>query len=50
LLLLGRDYQEAADYYIMCVQILDAQPAALHMTADNQQPRHYTPYAVITQV
>ena len=24
--------------------------AALHLTADHQQPRHYTPYAVITQV
>jgi len=25
------------------------KPAALHLTADNQQPRHYTPHAVITQ-
>jgi len=25
-------------------------PAALHLTADHQQPRHYTPYAVIKQV
>jgi hypothetical protein len=24
--------------------------AALHLTADHQQPRHYTPYAAITQV
>ena len=23
---------------------------ALHLTADHQQPRHYTPYAAITQV
>jgi len=30
--------------------IPDAYPAALHLTADHQQPRHYTPYAVITQV
>jgi len=30
--------------------IPDTQPAALHLTADHQQPRHYTPYAVITQV
>jgi len=27
-----------------------AWPAALHLTADHQQPRHYTSYAVITQV
>ena len=30
--------------------IPDTQPAALHLTADHQQPRHYTPYAVIKQV
>ena len=30
--------------------ILDAQLAALHLTADHQQPRHHTPYAVVTQV
>jgi len=30
--------------------IPEAQPAALHLTADHQQPRHYTPYAVVTQV
>jgi len=28
----------------------DAYPAALHLTANHQQPRHYTPYAVITHV
>ena len=27
-----------------------AQPAALLLTADHQQPMHYTPYAAITQV
>jgi len=26
------------------------EPAALHLTAYHQQPRHYTPHAVITQV
>ena len=30
--------------------IPDAQPAALLLTADHQQPRHYTPYVAITQV
>jgi len=30
--------------------IPNAHPAALHLTADHQQPRHYTPYAVITQI
>ena len=28
----------------------DAYPAALLLTADHQQPRHYTPYAEVTQV
>ena len=28
----------------------DEYPAALLLTADHQQPRHYTPYAAITQV
>jgi len=27
-----------------------AVPTALLLTADHQQPRHYTPYAAITQV
>ena len=27
-----------------------SQPAAPLLTADLQQPRHYTPYAVMTQV
>jgi len=31
-------------------QVQDTQPAALHLTADHQQPRHYTPYAAITQL
>jgi len=26
------------------------RPASLLLTADHQQPRHYTPYAAITQV
>ena len=30
--------------------ISDAQRAALHLTADHQQSRHYAPYAAITQV
>jgi len=30
--------------------IPDAQPAALHLTANHQQPRHYTSIAVTTQV
>jgi len=30
--------------------IPDAKPAALHLTTDHQQPRHYTPYVEITQV
>jgi hypothetical protein len=30
--------------------ITDALPTALHLTADLQQPRHCTPYAVITQL
>jgi len=30
--------------------IPDTQPVALFLTADHQQPKHYTPYAVITQV
>jgi hypothetical protein len=30
--------------------IPDEKPAALHLTADHQQPRHYTPYVVTTQV
>jgi len=29
--------------------IPDANPAALHLTAELQQPKHYTPYAAITQ-
>jgi len=28
--------------------IPDAKPAALHLTNDHQQPRHYIPYEVIT--
>jgi len=27
-----------------------AMPTALLLTTDHQQPRHYTPYAAITQV
>ena len=31
-------------------QLDGRRSGALHLTADHQQPRHYTPYAVITQV
>ena len=30
--------------------ILDAKSAALHLTSDNQQPRHCTPQAAITHI
>jgi hypothetical protein len=36
--------------YTCVIAAYGGEPAALLLTADHQQPRHYTPYAAITQV
>jgi len=43
-------WNRAAGYASGMGEIVRLQPAALLLTADHQQPRHYTPYAAITQV
>ena len=43
-------YKRREENQLDATECFITQPAALLLTAEHQQPRHYTPYAAVTQV